>query len=95
MIILKELFCWDLFSTEIDTELTKQDFMIILGIVHKWRQPRGGGEGVGQKLTKVDKEGGGDFVKSWCQPTIKFVVNAKKTTGEATFGPSDRGSNPK
>ena len=31
------------------------------------------GEGVSQKLTKVDKGGRGDFVKSWCQPPIKFI----------------------
>ena len=31
---------------------------LYLGMVHKWRQPRGGREGVSQKLTKVDKEGG-------------------------------------
>ena len=35
-----------------------------LGIVHKWSQPRGGREGVSQKLTKVDKEGGGILSKA-------------------------------
>ena len=43
-----------------------------LGVIHKWRHPRGGGRGVLQKVTRGDKGEVPCFNQRWRHPNVYF-----------------------